>query len=146
MSGIVAGVDGSDEALRALEWAINEAGIRTAPLTVVAVHQVAADHWGLGELHYPQDESARNQVREAAQQAVDKAVAQFTGLKPASVHVKAASGVAAEVLIEESRDADMLVVGTRGGGFERAFLGSVSTKVGHHSACPVVIVPASKQH
>jgi nucleotide-binding universal stress UspA family protein len=121
MSGIVVGVDGSDEALRALEWAINEAGIRTAPLTVIAVHQVAADHWGLGELHYPQDESARKQVREAAEQAVDKAVAQFTGPKPASVHVKAASGIAAEVLIEESRNADMLVVGHlgftgRGGG------------------------------
>jgi nucleotide-binding universal stress UspA family protein len=144
MSGIVVGVDGSEEAQFALEWAMNEAAIRSAPLTVVTVHQIAIDHWGLAELHYPEDEPARQRALDAAQQAVDKLSAQLSGAKPPSVDVKAVSGIPVEVLIKESRDADLLVVGTRGGGYEKHALGSVSGKVGHHATCPVVIVPAGK--
>lgn len=140
MSGIVVGVDGSDHSLRALEWAANEAALRNAPLKVITVHQIAIDHWGLAELHYPEDEPARRRAQEAAQQAVDKATAQISGPKPPSVEVKAVNGIAAEVLINESKDADLLVVGTRGGGFEELMMGSVSIKAAHHAACPVVIV------
>jgi nucleotide-binding universal stress UspA family protein len=140
MSGIVVGIDGSDHAQRALEWAMSEAAVRQAPLTVVTVHQVAVDHWGLAPLIYSQDEPARQRAGEAAQQIVDKASAQLSGAKPPSVQVKAVNGLPAEVLIGESKQADMLVVGTRGGGFEQLMMGSVSTKVAHHAACPVVIV------
>ena len=140
MSRIVVGVDGSDHAHRALEWAMYEAGLRNAPLTVVTVFQIAKDHWGLADLHYPQDEPARQRAGEAAQQAADKVAAQLNGPKPPAVLVKAVSGVPAEVLINESKDADLLVVGTRGGGFEEIMLGSVSSKVAHHAACPVVII------
>ncbi|MGE5292057.1 MAG: universal stress protein [Micromonosporaceae bacterium] len=141
MSGIVVGVDGSQHAQRALEWAMSEAAIRNAPLTVVTVHQVAIDHWGLAELHYPEDVPARQRALDAAQQAVDKVTAQLSGAKPPAVHVKAVNGIPAEVLVSESKDADLLVVGTRGG-FEKHMLGSVSTKVAHRAVCPVVIVPS----
>jgi nucleotide-binding universal stress UspA family protein len=142
MSGIVVGLDGSEEAQRALEWAMGEAAVRNTPLNVVAVHQIAIDHWGLGELHYPEDEPARQRVLDAAQQAVDKASAQASGAKPPSVNVKAVNGIPAQVLIAESQDADLVVVGIRGGGLERYALGSVSHKVAHLAACPVVIIPA----
>ncbi len=119
---------------------MSEAGLRNAPLTVVTVHQVALDHWSLGPLHDPEDEPTRQKAQEAAEQVAAKAAAQLSGPKPPSVQVKAASGIASEELIRESRDADPLVVGTRGGGFEQRVMGSVSSKVAHHAACPVVIV------
>jgi len=51
-------------------------------------------------------------------------------------------GTAAAALVEESRGADLLVVGSRGlGGFRGLLLGSVGQQVAHHAACPVVIVP-----
>jgi nucleotide-binding universal stress UspA family protein len=51
-------------------------------------------------------------------------------------------GQPAEVLVAESKDAELLVVGSRGlGGFRGLLLGSVGQQCAHHAACPVVIVP-----
>ena len=56
-----------------------------------------------------------------------------------------AEGDPAEELVKASRDADLLVVGSRGsGGFARLLMGSVSSQVTHHAACPVVIIPGSR--
>lgn len=140
MSGIVVGIDGSDHSQHALDWAVKEAATLHAPLTVVAVHQVAAGHWTGNPIIYPEDLPEQEKVRHAAEEAVNKAVSQ-AGAKPASVTVRAVSGLAARELIEASRDADLVVVGSRGaGGFATLLLGSVSSQVVHHAACPVVVV------
>jgi nucleotide-binding universal stress UspA family protein len=46
MPGIIVGIDGSDHSRRALEWAVREAAVRQAPLTVLTVQQAAVGYWG----------------------------------------------------------------------------------------------------
>jgi len=140
MSGIYVGIDGSSHSQIALEWAMREAAIRREPLTVIAVHEVPVSGWG-GMVVYPQDGELREESRKAAQEAVDKAAAQLGGPAPSSVTVQASIGLPAAQLIEVSKDADLLVLGSRGaGGFTRLVVGSTSDQVAQHAHCPVVIV------
>jgi nucleotide-binding universal stress UspA family protein len=58
-----------------------------------------------------------------------------------AIERRVAEGAPAAVLVDESRRADLLVVGSRGhGGFTGLLLGSVSQQCAHHASCPVVIV------
>jgi len=141
VSGIVVGIDGSGNSQRALDWAVKEAGVRHAPLTVLAVHQVAANQWTGNPLIYPEDTPEQEKARQAAEEAVSKAVSEAGDAKPSSVTVRAVSGLAARELIDASRDADLVVVASRGaGGFASLLLGSVSSQVVQHAASPVVVV------
>lgn len=141
MAGIIVGVEGSHDAHRALEWAMQEAAARHVPLTVVTVHQVAAGGWSGTPIFLPVDEPDVDQTRQAAEEAVAKAAAQLGESQPALVTVRAVSGSPSQELIEASRDADLLVVGSRGGGgFARLMMGSVSDQVVHYAHCPVVVV------
>ena len=145
MAGIIVGIDGSHDAHRALEWAMKEAAVRHAPLTVVTVHEVAISGWTGHPIVLPMDEPDVEKVRRAAEEAVAKAAAQLGESQPASVTVRAVNGLAAQELIEASRDADLLVVGSRGGGgFARLMMGSVSDQAVHHAYCPVVVVPGQR--
>jgi nucleotide-binding universal stress UspA family protein len=145
MPGITVGVDGSDNAHRALEWARKEAGLRHAPLTVLAVHEVAANQWTANPIIYPEDAPMTERARNWAEEAVSKVAGQLGDAQPPSVTVNAKSGFSAKELIAASQDSDLLVVGSRGGGgFARLAIGGVSSKVVHHSACPVVVVPSGR--
>ena len=141
MPGILVGIDGSAHSQRALEWAAKEAAIRHTSLTVLTVHQAVAGFWG-GTLHYQGDEALTDKAREAAQAETDKVL---SGLetRPTSVTVKAVNGIPAEEILNEGADADMIVVGSRGGGgFSRLLQGSVSSTVAEHAKVPVMILPA----
>jgi nucleotide-binding universal stress UspA family protein len=141
MPGIVVGVDGSGHSQRALEWAINEAVVRHAPLTIVTVHQLVAGYSGRG-VAYPGDADQAQKAGETAKQDADKILEGLGESRPASVTVEARSGFPAEELLAASEGADMIVLGSRGaGGFPHLRLGSVSNQVTHHAHCPVVIVP-----
>jgi nucleotide-binding universal stress UspA family protein len=141
MSGIIVGIDSSTHSHNALEWAVREAAIRHQPLTVLTVEEVATSGWH-GTLVFPADHELEDRAQRAAQEIADKAVQQFGEGAPESVTVRAVIGIPAAELVEASRDADLLVVGSRGaGGFARLMIGSVSSQVSHHAHCPVVIVP-----
>jgi nucleotide-binding universal stress UspA family protein len=143
MPGIIVGVDGSVHSRRALEWAIREAAIRRAPLTVLTVQQAVAGYWG-GPVVYPQDLGLAEHAAKAAKEEADKVLDKLgAGERPLSVTVQGVIGLPAEEILNAGQGADMIVVGSRGaGGFRRLLLGSVSSQVTHHACCPVVVIPA----
>ena len=145
MAGIVVGIDGSHNASHALEWAMAEAAIREAQLTVLTVNPVAASYWTGRPTPLPGDHERVAEIRRSAEEAAAAAAAKLGSSQPESVTVAAVSGFPAETLIQAAKDSDMLVVGRRGaGGFASLILGSVSNQVVHHASCPVVVVPAGK--
>jgi len=142
MSGILVGVDGSENSQHALQWAAKEAAFRNTSLTVLAVHQ--AVHGWTGTLRFGDDEAQVQKIAEAAKAETDKVLAGLGDSRPESVTVRAVHGYPAEELINAGADADMIVLGTSGmGGWSAQLIGSVATKVVHHATAPVLIVPAA---
>ncbi|MGB8196061.1 MAG: universal stress protein [Acidimicrobiales bacterium] len=119
---IVVGVDGSPLALHALAFAVEEARLRHARLQVIYAY-ATTDTGAEGQ-------SFLEGIR--AEAPVTDAV---------DVEWLALAGNPAEVLIEASRDAALLIIGPRGGGgFLGLIMGSVAAQCVHHSHCPVLIV------
>jgi len=145
MTGITVGYDGSHSAQQALEWAMREAAIHHAPLTVLAVHPVAASGWTGNPMILPADHPAVTETRQTAMDAIGKAAAELgeASAVPATVH--AVSGIPAQELIAASADTDLLVVGARGhSAISHLLLGSVSAAVLHHARCPVAVIPSAR--
>jgi nucleotide-binding universal stress UspA family protein len=136
---IVVGVDGSAQSHKALTWAATEAEDHGADLVVLNVWEHTlpppAGSVSVSERFVP-DPSQRT-----AEDLV-KEIREVLGEDPPVVvqaHVK--QGNPAKVLIDQSSDADLLVVGTRGhGGFRGLVLGSVSQHVAAYAKCPVAVV------
>jgi nucleotide-binding universal stress UspA family protein len=147
MSGIVVGIDGSHNASHALEWAMAEAAVRKTHLTVITVNSVPEGYWTGSPVTLPSDEDRVARIRGEAEEAVAKEAAKLGDDQPASVTVKAISGFPATTLIDASKDSDLLVVGTRGGGgFASLRLGSITSQVVHHAHCPVVVVHSAAKN
>jgi len=146
MPGIIVGVDGSDNSRRALGWAMHEAVQHHLPLEVMTVEPgpvrpVTGIYWGVR----PGNSFNPELAQQALQKFVDSVASEIDGTVP-EITLSVARGEVAEELIKASRDADILVVGSRGsGGFSRLLLGSTSSQVTHHAACPVVVVPGTPQ-
>jgi nucleotide-binding universal stress UspA family protein len=145
MPGIIVGIDGSDHSHRALEWAVNEAAVRHAPLTVITVNQAVVGYGG-GPVEFPGDTDRAGQARKAAQAQTDSIIEKAGAeSRPPSVSVQAVTGFPAEELIRAGADADMIVVGARGvGGFRRLRMGSVASQLTLHAHRPVVVVPSDE--
>jgi len=145
MPGIIVGIDGSGHSQRALEWAMKEAAIRQAPLTVITVHQATVGYYG-GVANDPQDPERTEKASVSAQAETDKVLAELDGPHPASVTVRAVHGFPVQELVRASSGADIIVLGSRGaGGFTRLLMGSAAAQVSAHAHCPVVIVPPGDQ-
>jgi nucleotide-binding universal stress UspA family protein len=143
MPGIIVGVDGSGYSRRALEWAMKEAAARKTPLTAMTVHELIRGYYS-AMVEFPGDQILAEKARQAVQAEVDFVANDLGDSAPASVTVQVASGSVVEELVNASKDADMLVVGSRGaGGFSRLMMGSVSSLVTQHATCPVVIIPSA---
>ena len=136
---IVVGVDGSPMSLEALEWAVGEARLRRATLEVTHVMFVPLD---VLELETFSEFSHRELT------IIDAAMAKAKAMAPdVRIISRVADPPAAKALVEISKDADLLVVGSRGLGPVREFaLGTVSSECARHAQCPLVIVGRQPGH
>jgi nucleotide-binding universal stress UspA family protein len=145
---IVVGVDGSPAAQAALRWAADEARLRGALL--VAVHAwTYVPPVPIGEpsmIAQPSGDLAGQleAEREAAQAELEAALRDaFPGGAPIEIESRLVEGDAAEALESEAKEAELVVVGSRGrSGIASVLLGSVSRHVVDHAPCPVVVVKA----
>jgi nucleotide-binding universal stress UspA family protein len=142
MGVIVVGVDHSEGAKEALRFAFEEARLRKGPLR--AVHAWQFGYIGAAGIEgsVPVLGADLGEHRSAADAALDATVREaIPDAGGVTIERRVVEGAAAAVLVEESRGADLLVVGSRGhGGFAQLLLGSVSQQCAHHAECPVVIV------
>jgi nucleotide-binding universal stress UspA family protein len=142
MNVIVVGVDHSAGARDALRFALDEARLRQATLRTVHAWQFGYMGATGMEGFLPAVGGDLRDFRDTAEAELDATLREAVpDAGEVKVERRVVEGAPAAVLLEESRDADLLVVGSRGhGGFAQLMLGSVSQQCAHHARCPVVIV------
>ncbi|GGS08713.1 hypothetical protein GCM10010169_61920 [Micromonospora fulviviridis] len=137
------GVDGSSTSLTAAEHAARAAVARSRPLHLVHgyLHPL-----GYGVPLNPYDLGVPAPTEEA-QKMLEQVATELVGRHPTlRVQVRQVAGGPGATLVEESRRAELVVVGSRGvGGFAGLLLGSVSNQVAQHAHCPVLVVRPAEQ-
>ena len=129
---VVVGIDGSPQSISALRYAATLAGSLGHDL-------VAFSSWlpRIALEDYTPDWAPEQDARDSLEKSIEQAFGEDV---PANLARKVVMGPAAPNLIEASKDAAMLVLGTRGrGGFKGLVLGSVSSSLAAHAKCPVLI-------
>ncbi|HEX5535423.1 MAG TPA: universal stress protein [Actinomycetales bacterium] len=138
---IVVAYDGSEQAGAAVDWAAREALARQVRLRVVYVERpnvLAGPPGG--------DPWMAQQIEEIGRQLTDEAEERARRVEGVDVQSTVLTGPPAGALVDTARDAELLVLGTRGRGeFASALLGSVAYSVSAHAACPVVVVRGDGQ-
>ena len=140
MTGIVVGIDGSPAADAALAFALEEAKLRNLPLRIVCAWEIPAIEYAGAPFTVTPD--LTTEAEHGAEIVLAEAVKRI-GPHP-GVHVETVSvhGHPPTILVEQARDATLLVVGTRGRNtLASIILGSVSQAVAHHCPSPLTIVP-----
>ncbi len=137
---VVVGIDGSPGSARALTWAGDEAREHGAEVYVVMAYSIPAPPVTLGYGQPPW--RAEDEWRKDAEASLQTTLEQTFGDRPGlRFRTEVVEGSPAKALIDASKGADLLVVGTRGhGGFAGMLLGSVSQHVTAHAACTVAVV------
>jgi nucleotide-binding universal stress UspA family protein len=137
---VVVGVDGSSESVAALGWAARYSAATGSRVRAVMTwhYQPAVGTTPAGRAPATVTDEVRQAMQETLANAVTEACA---ALSSDAVETQIAYGHPAQVLIDQSRDADLLVVGSRGhGAFTGMTVGSVSIHCVTHAECPVVVV------
>ncbi len=135
---IIVGTDGSEQSLRAVAWAANEAVLHNAPLRIVSVPVIPA-HLASGSPSDLITKTMTQAAEKALRDAAERADLIVPGLKADTLLV---TGKPARVLADAAVAASMLVVGMRRTGSFTA-LGSVSRQLAAHPKCPLVVERAA---
>lgn len=127
---IVVGVDGSDQSVMALDWAVLEAVKRVRPLQLV---------FALNDTPYM--EISQHAQRERAEEMLEQLADRARGLGATDVTTRCEYEAPVDAILDASRTAELVVLGSRGhtivGGW---LIGSVSMHVSRHAACPVAVI------
>ncbi|MDQ0802182.1 universal stress protein [Arthrobacter sp. SLBN-112] len=139
---IVVGFDGSEYSQAALDWAMDEARQRNGRLRLVTAWNKPPMAWYPAVLETAAGEIAAEESPERIAQTLQgEAVksAEDSGVTATGQLVGTHSPASA--ILDAAKDADLIVVGSRGhGGFPGLHVGSVSTQVVNHAQCPVLVV------
>ena len=140
MNRIVAGIDGHDESKTAVDWACDLAERTGAALELFHAweypYRTKDAVFGSPQADMQRDATAFAEMVVAGLSDEHRAIVTAT-------HV--VEGLTADVLIDASKDADLVVVGSRGrGGVRSLLLGSVSRKVVQHATCTIAVVPSAR--
>ena len=137
---IVAGTDGSEESLRAVDWAAREAVLRGAPLRIVSAASLLprmVSRAGPTDYDTVTDVLLKDRDRALAA-AAERAAKMAPGVL---IDADQLTGQPAQAITESGTGALMLVLGSRGvGAFTAMVLGSISRYAANHASCPVVVV------
>lgn len=135
---IVVGYDGSPAARAALRLAVDRAG--SGKVFVVHGYDAPADYWG-GE-HY---DSVLHAALDRGERLLADAAGDVPGLAGVDHELELIAGHPAKVIanVAAIRDADEIIIGTRGYGRIRGAIGSVAHALLHEASCPVTVIPAA---
>jgi nucleotide-binding universal stress UspA family protein len=131
---VVVGIDGSDAALNAAKWAIDEAISRDVPLRLVHVTHIEGDPVAPGDAFRLEFQYGETALRTAT------AVVEATG-KPVKIETDILWGSPDTALINDSRNAALVCVGSIGiGAMASKIWGSTATSLAENAYCPVAII------
>ncbi len=131
---IVVGVDGSEPSKAALRWAARISAVTGAPIDAVLAWQLPSR---MGWSYPPLDWSPVGDAENTLGVTVDSVLGET---HPEGMRLIVEEGNPTQVLLERSKGAELLVVGSRGhGGFVGLLIGSVSANCAEHATCPVLV-------
>lgn len=139
---VVVGVDGSTCSQTALRWGLAQAKLTGSPIEAVAAWQYP-EVYGYGYGWVPSMPEGA-EFEKTAERALQETVATVRDQldHPAEVAIRVVEGHPVQVLTDAGRNAQLLVLGSRGHGtFSGILLGSVSQHCVQHAPCPVVVIP-----
>lgn len=137
-NSVVVGVDGSAASTGAVAYAANTAATRGIPLVLVTTYSMPAAMFAEGMVPpQPVYDELQKECLPIIEQAEATALKVAPGIE---VSHSVVEGNPSQVLIDYSRRAKLIVLGSRGlGGIKGMVLGSVSASVASHAFCPVVV-------
>jgi len=131
---VVVGVDGSASSKQALHWAARLAAAEGSTIQAITAWEYPPSFNAPVDVNWRPDVDADTVLTETLDEV-------FGDDRPAGLEAHVVHGSARTVLIDASRGASLLVVGSRGhGGFAGLLLGSVSSACSEHAHCPVLVL------
>jgi nucleotide-binding universal stress UspA family protein len=144
-NGILVAIDGSAESDAAVRWAAHEAAMRHAPITLLHVVVPVVTSWPVRSLQAEFNEWQEDNARQVIEDAEKTLRADVGAAAVSDLHSQIEHAHVVPALVSASKDAEMVVVGSRGlGAVGRAVLGSTSGGLLRHAHCPVAVIHADE--